>query len=73
MADDDEEEEDDDDDTYEVERIVSSRKRGKKGTEYLIKWKGYKEARQAWIDCARHTPRLLLHPCAAPLCRASLC
>ena len=33
--------------TYEVEKIVESRQKGKK-TEYLVKWKGYPASQNTW-------------------------
>ena len=36
---------------YEVERVVSSRCHGRGGhIEYLVKWKGYPDVENQWID-----------------------
>ena len=40
------------DDFYEVEKILKTRKRGKK-TEYFVKWKNYPDSMNSWTDAVR--------------------
>ena len=36
---------------YEVERVVSSRRHGRGGhIQYLVKWKGYLDVENQWVD-----------------------
>ena len=48
-----------DDQHYEIESILKSRKKGRR-TEYLVKWRGYSQADNSWVDSKElNAPELL--------------